>query len=58
MAKNLYQKIMEVYPELTDDDFHPVIGTIGLQDDSDGQGVFISKWNYSKEIPEGLKLGK
>jgi len=51
----LWQKIRETYPELTDDDF---IKTIMLQDDSDGKGAYIAAWNYSKPIPDGLKLGK
>jgi hypothetical protein len=52
---SLYNKIVEIYPELTDDDF---ISTIMLQDDSDGLGDFIAEWNYEKPIPDGLTLGK
>ena len=51
----LWQTIRETYPELTNDDF---VKTIMLQDDSDGQGAYIAKWEYSKPIPAGLKLGK
>jgi hypothetical protein len=58
MEKTLLETILETYPELTNDDFHPVIGSIGLQDDSDGLGAYIAKWEYSKPIPDGLKLGK
>ena len=54
----LYEQIMAVYPELTAEDFDYRFGTIGLSDDSDGLGAYISKWNYSKPIPDGLKLGK
>ena len=54
---DLYTQITTVYPELTTEDFRPD-GVIELQDDSDGQGAFISKWEYSKPIPAGLKLGK
>ncbi len=54
----LWEQIREVYPELTDDDFLPVKGTILLQDDSDGQGAYIAKWDYQQPIPAGLKLGK
>ena len=43
--------------ELTDADFGQN-GTIKLQDDSDGLGAYIAKWEYSKPIPAGLKLGK
>lgn len=53
----LYEQIMAIYPELTDADFART-GTIELQDDSDGAGAFIVKWEYSKPIPKGLKLGK
>jgi hypothetical protein len=53
----IYETIIAAYPELQgSDDF--ANGTIMLQDDSDGKGVFIAKWDYSKPIPEGLKLGK
>lgn len=54
---NLWEQIMEVYPELTPNDFG-VNKTIHLQDDSDGLGAYIAQWNYSKPIPKGLKLGK
>jgi hypothetical protein len=53
----LWEKIIAAYPELTDRDFLD-FGVISLQDDSDGAGAFISKWEYSKPIPKGLKLGK
>lgn len=54
---SLWQEIISAYPELTDKDFHPIFGDINLKDDGDGI-VYIAKWNYSKPIPEGLKLGK
>ena len=53
----LWEKIIAVYPELTDADFAPH-GCIELRDDSDGLGAYIAKWEYSKPIPAGLKLGK
>jgi hypothetical protein len=55
---DLFDLICESYPELTAADFSPSNGTIKLRDDSDGQGQYIEKWEYSKPIPEGLKLGK
>lgn len=55
---NLFDEIIAVYPELESKDFHPNWGTILLRDDSDGLGAYIEKWEYSKPIPEGLKLGK
>ena len=54
---NLYEKIVEVYPELTSDDFGR-FGSIALQDDADDKGAYIAKWYYTKPIPKGLKLGK
>jgi hypothetical protein len=52
----IYETIIGAYPELTEKDF--INGTILLQDDSDGQGAHIAKWEYSKPLPNGLKLGK
>lgn len=52
----LFQKIKAAYPELTDDHF--LDGTIILQNDSDGLGDYIAKWDYAKPIPDDLKLGK
>jgi hypothetical protein len=43
---NLYQKIMEIYPSLIDSDFFPTIGTIHIQNDSDGKGDYIAKWEH------------
>ena len=39
----LIQKILAIYPSLTDDDF---IKTIVLQNDSDGKGDYIAKWEH------------
>jgi hypothetical protein len=39
----LYDKIMALYPELTDKDFLTVIT---LQNDSDGKGDYIAKWEH------------
>ena len=43
---SLYAKLVEKHPELTADDFHPATGTILLQDDSDGFGPYIAKWEH------------
>lgn len=40
---NLYEKIVAIYPELTDRDF---MDTITLQNDSDGLGDYIAKWEH------------
>jgi hypothetical protein len=52
----LYEQIIAIYPELTGSDLF--VKDIILQDDSDGQGAYIAKWDYSKPIPDGFKLGK
>jgi hypothetical protein len=54
---DLYSKLIEAIPELTDNDFSPNNGTILLKDDGDGV-QYISKWEYSKPLPEGMKVGK
>ena len=41
----LYDKIMALYPSLTIQDFMPT-GTIKLQNDSDGKGDYIAKWEH------------
>jgi hypothetical protein len=41
---NLYEKIMTIYPSLTQNDFAK--GTISLQNDSDGKGDYIAKWSH------------
>ena len=53
----LWQQIIEAYPEILATDYFPDLG-IYLQDDSDGVGAYIAKWEYSQPIPEGLTLGK
>jgi hypothetical protein len=42
----LYDKIIAIYPELTGNDFMPPKGTINLQNDSDGKGDYIAKWEH------------
>jgi len=42
----LYEKLIKLYPELTYADFSPSTGTILLQNDSDGQGDYIAKWEH------------
>jgi hypothetical protein len=42
----LYEKIRQLKPELTDEDFYPDTGTIMLQNDSDGKGDYIKEWNH------------
>jgi len=54
----LWQQITDVYPELADNNFAAFTKQVILRDDSDGVGAYIEKWEYSKPIPAGLKLGK
>ncbi len=41
---NLYEKILTIYPELAD--FNFASGVIILQNDSDGRGDYIAKWEH------------
>ena len=40
----LYEKLLSIYPELSDHDF--ASGDIMLQNDSDGSGDYIAKWEH------------
>lgn len=40
---NLYEKLIALYPELTQQDFLTVVT---LQNDSDGKGDYIAKWEH------------
>jgi hypothetical protein len=46
----LVEKIMTIYPQLTSKDFDYFAfkdkGTILVQDNSDGNGPFIAKWEH------------
>jgi len=39
----IYEKIIALYPSLTDKDF---VIVITLQNDSDGKGDYIAKWEH------------
>jgi len=39
----LYEKIKAIYPDLQDADF---LDTIRLQNDADGRGDYIAKWEH------------
>lgn len=54
---NIVETIISTYPALTSKDFWSN-GCIEVRDDSDGQGAYLAKWEYSQPIPEGLTLGK
>lgn len=57
----LYEKIISIYPELTEAEFNPITGTIVLQNDSDGKGDYIASWEHptlpkpTEEQLEGAK---
>jgi hypothetical protein len=42
----LYEKITTLYPSLTVEDFSFPFGKILLQNDSDGRGDYIAKWEH------------
>jgi hypothetical protein len=51
----LYEKIKQIYPQLTDADF---ITIITLQNDSDGKGDYIAKWEHpTLPKPTNAQLG-
>jgi hypothetical protein len=50
----LYEKIIAIYPQLTDNDFFTVIT---LQNDSDGKGDYIAKWEHTLPRPTDEQLG-
>jgi hypothetical protein len=53
----LYNDLIAALPEL---EGSPAFadGTIILQNDADEAGDFIAKWDYSKPLPQGFKIGK
>jgi hypothetical protein len=40
----MYEKLIKLYPELANFDF--ASGVITLQNDSDGKGDYIAKWEH------------
>ena len=52
----LFDKIIAIYPELNIDDFAPFFGTITLQNNSDGKGDYIAKWEHSLPKPTDEQL--
>ena len=51
---NIYEKIMAIYPQLEQQDF---LTTIRLQNDSDGKGDYIAKWEHTLPRPTDEQLG-
>jgi hypothetical protein len=55
----LYEKIVALHPSLTSDDFLGREATILLQNDSDGKGDYIAKWDHpTLPRPTEAQLGK
>jgi hypothetical protein len=52
---SLYEKIIALYPELKDYNF--AFGNIRLQNDSDGKGDYIAKWEHTLPRPTDEQLG-
>jgi hypothetical protein len=50
----LYEKIMAIYPQLEPQDF---LTTITLQNNSDGKGDYIAKWEHTLPRPTDEQLG-
>jgi hypothetical protein len=42
----LFEKIIALYPQLLANDFSPIVGVINIQNDSDGKGDYIAKWEH------------
>lgn len=47
---SLYEKIIQLRPNLKLEDFEYITGTIVLEDNSDGKGPYIKSWNHPTEI--------
>jgi hypothetical protein len=50
----LYEKVIEAFSELADNIELERLGIV-LQNDSDGTGDYIAKWEYSKPLPKDLQ---
>jgi len=50
----LYEKIIAIYPQLEQQDF---MITIRLQNDLDGKGDYIAKWEHTLPRPTNEQLG-
>jgi hypothetical protein len=50
----LYDKIIAIYPQLEQQDF---MTTIRLQNNSDGKGDYIAKWEHTLPRPTDEQLG-
>jgi len=53
---NLYEQILKIYPNLSEQDFLPNVGSILIQDDSNGKGQYIAKWENNLPCPTEQQL--
>lgn len=53
---NLGERIRAIYPDLTDTDFHPIGGTILLQNDGDERGDYVARWEHPHPQPTDEQL--
>jgi hypothetical protein len=53
--KTLSELIIEAFPELAETPNEFRFGSILLQNDLDGTGDYIAKWEYSKPLPADLE---
>ena len=53
-TETLFDKIIAALPELANDSIVFARHQIILQNDSDGTGDYIAKWDYSTPLPESL----
>lgn len=51
----MIEELKKIYPDI---ESMIISGDIVIQDDSDGYGEYISKWNVDYCLPEGMKVGK
>ena len=54
---SLSQQLLAACPELTQDNFRAG-GEVECQNDMDGKGTYISKWDLDIPIPDGFTFGK
>jgi len=54
----LYEDLIAACDFLTEADFNSPNQTVWLQNDSDGEGSFIAKWNRPEPLPSPFKVGK
>lgn len=53
-SKTLIEKVLETFPELIENQIPFITRQIILQNDLDGTGDYIAKWDYLTPLPESL----